>query len=365
MQSDGPFGSDRRAASDGGSASSGRDAAMRFDERSRAADGHQSGDRGLALEDRLRAAFDAGRIGVFEWPVHEAATPPTDELLARLGLPKGLKSTAGPDDHPEDVELLNAIRQRALSGAERFIDFEFRYFEPSGQTRWLQVRSELCTSAAGKDERLVGIVFDVTGHKKREDQLRLLAREANHRTLNIFSVIHNLVTAANGAASDNFRNALLGRIEALARAHWALAAERWKGAELRTLMERAIGPYRGNKAERIELRGPPCQFPASEAEAITLVIHELATNAAKYGSLSGERGVVSVEWEADHGRVRIAWTESGGPRVRRPQSEGFGTQFIERIVEGGLAGTVKFDWRATGLRCDLTFPIPRGWKTLP
>jgi two-component sensor histidine kinase len=149
-------------------------------------------------------------------------------------------------------------------------------------------------------------------------------------------------------------------MDALARTHDLLFESHWRGAELRSLAA-ALQPFGGARAEAIEIDGAPVALSARQALSLSLVLHELATNAAKYGALSVPHGRVRLSWEvepADRGRrVRLRWQEHGGPPVTAPEAAGFGTQLIRRAFGYELDGTADLTFESEGLRLEATFPL--------
>ena len=147
-----------------------------------------------------------------------------------------------------------------------------------------------------------------------------------------------------------------GRIRALSRAHTILSLSRWQGADMRGLVEEELAPYRTGEAAKVETSGPNVSLQPAAAQSLALALHELVTNAAKYGALSSISGRLNLSWELNPGTLVVKWTESGGPPTQAPSSPGFGTRIITASVEGQLAGKVVFDWRPEGLQCVLSVP---------
>jgi two-component sensor histidine kinase/CheY-like chemotaxis protein len=150
--------------------------------------------------------------------------------------------------------------------------------------------------------------------------------------------------------------AVEGRIQALSRAHTVLAQSRWQGADLGGLVEEELAPFRTGDSSQISLQGPRVLLQPTPAQTLALALHELATNAAKYGALSCT-GTVKLAWEVNAGTLSIHWTEAGGPAASKPASQGFGTRLILASVEGQLGGEAKFDWHPDGLTCTLSVPL--------
>jgi CheY-like chemotaxis protein len=147
-----------------------------------------------------------------------------------------------------------------------------------------------------------------------------------------------------------------GRIRALSRAHTILSLSRWQGADMRGLVEEELAPYRTGETTKVETSGPNVSLQPAAAQSLALALHELVTNAAKYGALSSMAGRVDLAWELTPGALVLRWTESGGPPTQPPASPGFGTRIITASIEGQLAGQTVFEWRPEGLQCVLSVP---------
>nr|WP_276571641.1 HWE histidine kinase domain-containing protein [Bradyrhizobium sp. dw_78] len=203
------------------------------------------------------------------------------------------------------------------------------------------------------DGNVVGAVNcfqDITERKRSEAQIVNLAHEAEHRTKNILSTVLATVRLSHSDTSDDLKRLIEGRINALARVHGLFVQSRWTGAELHNLVTQELSPYCGQTVERVRIDGPPLLLEPNTAQTIAISLHELATNAAKYGSLSVADGRVEIAWSrtAD-GRLSLRWIESGGPADTPPAHRGFGTRVMENIIAHQLRGEVHFDWREQGL----------------
>ena len=211
------------------------------------------------------------------------------------------------------------------------------------------------------DGNIVGAVNcfqDITERKRTEAQIINLAHEAEHRTKNILSTVLATVRLSHSDTVADFKQLIEGRIDALAKVHALFVQSRWAGAELRSLVTQELLPYRDETEARVRIDGPPVMLEPYSAQAIAITLHELATNAAKYGSLSGADGRVEIAWSrmAD-GRLSLRWIELGGPTVTQPTRRGFGTRIMENIIAGQLKGKVHFDWRDQGLSCEIVLPL--------
>ncbi|HVZ99300.1 MAG TPA: response regulator [Caulobacterales bacterium] len=182
----------------------------------------------------------------------------------------------------------------------------------------------------------------------------LLAREVDHRAKNALAVIQSIVTLTRAETSTDFAQAVHGRIHAMARAHSLLAQSRWDGADFTRLINEELEPYAA--IDRLRVSGPVVLIKPMVAQNIALAIHELATNAAKYGALSAPDGRVKVDWELDGDCLKVRWAESGGPAVTKPSKIGFGAKVIRAGVTAQLGGEVDFEWRKAGLVCTMLLP---------
>jgi two-component system, chemotaxis family, CheB/CheR fusion protein len=206
-------------------------------------------------------------------------------------------------------------------------------------------------------------MVDITDRKRSENEKDLLARELSHRVKNILAVVQALTMQADGRTRsiDEFRQSLVGRLQALSRAHSILLDTRWRSADLETLVEQMVGPYRTVRPEAIAIEGEPAALTPSQGLGLSLVLHELATNAAKYGVLSHPEGRLDVSWRVERGNpgryVRLLWQERGGPPIEAPTEKGFGTRLIERACTYELGGEVELNYGSGGLRCEVTFPL--------
>ena len=156
---------------------------------------------------------------------------------------------------------------------------------------------------------------------------------------------------------DSLKEAIEGRIEALATVHSLFVQSRWTGAELGTLVKQELSPYSGDGERRTQIDGPPVMLKPDAAQAMAMALHELATNAAKYGALYVAEGQVRVDWSpAPDGQLVFRWTEVGGPPVRPPTRRGFGTKAMETMIRGHVGGDMRLDWHPDGLACEITLP---------
>jgi two-component sensor histidine kinase/PAS domain-containing protein len=215
-------------------------------------------------------------------------------------------------------------------------------------------------------ERFAVLFLNVTERKASEERQALLAREVDHRAKNALAVVQAALRLTKAPDVPSYVRAISGRVGALARAQTLLADDRWAGADLCTLVGGEVAAFLGTAeagGPRVELDGPTVALPAGVAQPLAMAMHELATNAVKYGALSVPAGRVSVSWRlfgGPPGTLRLGWIEAGGPPVEGPPDrQGFGSRVLDGTVRGQLGGAVSFDWRRPGLVCDMEVPLAR------
>lgn len=308
---------------------------------------------------RLRLAIDAGRMAVWQVDAERGVTP-SPELNHMLGFPEDARPSIrefAKLNLPGELERVREIAQAAAVRGERYFEAEYRMRRTDGEVRWLLVRAELVPEREGQARGAIGVAMDITDRKDSEERLKLLAREVDHRANNLLAVVQGTVQLSQAETPEALRTVLLGRITALGRAHQLLSEARWEGADLRRLVEEELLAFSLGEAARVTIEGPDVALSPAAAQALAMSLHELATNAAKYGSLSVPAGGVTVSWSRRaRGALAIRWAETGGPPVARPSRRGLGTAMLARALSGPLGGKTKLDWRPEGLVCDLELP---------
>ena len=207
---------------------------------------------------------------------------------------------------------------------------------------------------------MVGAAVDITKRKDVEGQRDLLVAELSHRVKNTLATVVSIArqSFAKGATLDSARKSFEGRLRALAQTHTRLAEANWESVPLAALIEDEIAPYRDESGNNLVTDGPPVSFTPKQAVVLGMAFHELATNAAKYGALSGKSGTVHVAWQcAADGTLVLDWRERGGPPVSPPKRAGFGRLLLERALAADLKGDVTLDFRPEGLACRITLPL--------
>jgi two-component system CheB/CheR fusion protein len=214
-------------------------------------------------------------------------------------------------------------------------------------------------TAEGRIDGIVLTFMDVTSLVRAEEHQRALVAELNHRVKNMLTVVMSLAMQILARNEDPaaFANAFLDRLHALSRTYELLSNENWSDVSLRTIVQQELGPF---SEERISIDGPQVMLQPKPALSFGMVLHELATNAVKYGALSGDKGRVAVRWTANDGRLQFDWIETGGPAVEQPQWRGFGSELLEQEVGFGLDGRLSFKFHRDGVRVRADVPLEGG-----
>jgi PAS domain S-box-containing protein len=229
--------------------------------------------------------------------------------------------------------------------------------EENGQPRvWLSTKTPL-RDANGDVAGIVGVSLEITERKRIEDRLRQMVHELNHRVKNTLATVQAIAGQTLRRAEPALRQILEDRLMALAAAHDVLTREGWAGADLNEVVAASLAPYGAGGDGQFRFSGPPLRLVPRAALALAMGLHELATNAVKYGALSAETGTVRVQWIIAGQRLRLTWSESGGPPVAPPSRHGFGTQLIERSVARDLVGTASIDFAPDGVTCIIDAPL--------
>jgi PAS domain S-box-containing protein len=209
---------------------------------------------------------------------------------------------------------------------------------------------------SGKLIGAVNMLVDITTRKQAEERLMLLTQEVDHRSNNLLAVIQAMLRLTKADTAEEFQAAFQGRLSALANVQRLFSVSRWTGASLKTIVEEELRPYAANDARRVSITGSDVRLPATLAQAIAVSVHELATNAVKYGSLSKPGGKIDIRWQTDAtDNLLLHWTESGGPRTAEPVRKGFGVGAVDGVIRT-LSGSISRHWKPEGLVCELSFP---------
>ena len=256
------------------------------------------------------------------------------------------------EDH---IAAQNAVAAALNGGKGRFVGF---CPTRSGKPKWWDVLVTPIPGEDGRPEFLLSISRDVTEQRQAAENQALLMREVDHRAKNVLAVVQAILHLTPRDTPERYAKALEGRIASLARAHTLLARGKWTGVDLRQLAADELNHYTHDGNERVCLDGPDVMLEPGSVQPLGMILHELATNAAKYGAFSSPAGRASLSWwfVAATGELELRWIETGGPSVPPPSRRGFGSTLIETNARRQLKGELLMDWQPTGLRCSIRLP---------
>jgi PAS domain S-box-containing protein len=316
----------------------------------------------FASKARLQIAMDAAQLGWWRYdPRHRVFSGDTRakeifDVTAALTPIEEIKQRV----HPHDAETFWAASKEALDPADPNPHaIEFRLQRGDGKVRWAEVHWLAYFEGAGREggsASVVGTVADITERKEREEQVHLLMREVNHRAKNMLSVVDSIAHQTAARDPAHFIERFSERIQALSANQDLLVRNEWNGVEIADLVHAQLAHFAGLIGSRIAVRGPELRLKAASAQAIGLALHELATNAGKYGALSTARGRVDISWWSAGDTFAIGWTERDGPPVSAPTRRGFGTVVMEAMAGRSVDGKVDLDYPPSGLTWRLTCP---------
>jgi PAS domain S-box-containing protein len=322
-----------------------------------------------ALEERNMQLSLAGRaalVGSFAYDVDTNDLQISEGFAAIHGLPQGTTRTTLEEwrvgVHPEDLGRVEELRRRAFREHRGEYGTEYRIVRPTGEVRWIEARCFFSFGRDGRAERMVGVNIDVTGRKRADEHQRMLVAELDHRVKNVLATVSAVASRTQdaGLSGADFAAALAGRIQSMAATHELLSCRQWKGVSVRELVRRELAPYMTRS--NTELDGPELTLCPESAQAVSMVLHELTTNAAKHGALSTDNGRVCVRWgdvmkANPDARICIEWREEAGLPVRPPNRSGYGMEVIRDLIPYQLDGTVALAFAPAGVRCEITIPV--------
>jgi PAS domain S-box-containing protein len=286
--------------------------------------------------DGIITSWNAGAERIFGYTMKEAIGQPITIVIPE-------------DRQAEEREILTRIKR-----GERIEHFETVRRRKHGSLIIVSLTISPVKNAEGKIVGASKIARDVTEQRRSQEQITTLAREAEHRSKNLLATVQATVNLSQSDTPEGLKQAIEGRILALANVHSLFVETRWIGADFSTIARQELAPYSQKDERRVRIDGPPVVLEPNTAQVMAVTLHELATNAVKHGSLSETKGHVDLQWQhkAD-GQLIVRWTETAGPAVQMPTRQGFGSRVIKQLI-GQLRGTSHFDWRPEGLVCEIT-----------
>jgi PAS domain S-box-containing protein len=314
---------------------------------------------------QLDLAHRAARVGSYTYDIKHRTMRILRASAAIYGLPHSTMEIStqqwGKRVHRDDVARLRAEQIRAFKEKRREVVSEFRFVRPGGEIRWVEARSLVAYDDNGRAERMTGVYIDVTERRKTEEYKSLLIAELDHRVKNVLACVAAVAQRSRecSRSADEFLEVLNGRINSLANTHALLSRSSWEGVGLGELVRSELAPCASNGNSLIE--GPDIVVAAEATQPLAMVLHELTTNATKYGALSSRRGRVSVCWRRKSSRgsqdhLSLEWRESGGPPIAIPGPPGYGSSVIRELIPYELGGSVHYDFAPEGVRCRLEIP---------
>jgi PAS domain S-box-containing protein len=314
-------------------------------------------------KDRLQLAFDATRLGWWRYdPLRHVGSGDArfkevfDVTADEISIEDLMKRV-----HPEDAERFWANRQAALNPAnpKPYVHHEFRVRWRDSTVRWVEANALAYFEGVGSERRAVsfgGTVQDITERKEREEKEYLLMREVNHRAKNMLSVVDSIAHQTAARNPGDFIERFSQRIQALSANQDLLVRNEWKGVDIADLVRAQLAHFADLIGSRIGLRGPKLRLKPASAQAIGLALHELATNAGKYGALSTGAGRVGISWGNVGDIFTMNWTEREGPPISAPERRGFGTIVMDAMAARSVDGTVHLDYPPSGVTWRLSCP---------
>ena len=314
---------------------------------------------------QLALAGKAGLVGTYAHDFNTDMMQVSEGYAAIHGLPEGTTESSRSEwkrrVHPEDLTRKVAVESKAIRERRGEYSAEYRIAR-HGEVRWIESRGFISYDSDGSPQRIIGVNIDITERKQAEEHQRVLIAELDHRVKNVLATVSAVAgqTLATSSSMSHFVAALDGRIRSMATAHELLSTRQWQGMPMAELLRREFAAYASSNNTKID--GPEIMLSAEAGQAMAMVIHELVTNAAKYGALSTQSGHVSVRWYRKlNGSPQfvLVWQETGGPRVEAPRKSGYGTGVVRDLIPYEFGGTVDLSFAPEGVRCRLEIPFDR------
>ncbi|WP_104667084.1 PAS domain-containing sensor histidine kinase [Ensifer adhaerens] len=260
-----------------------------------------------------------------------------------------------------DIPELRRLLEEVIPKSAAVVDYEVEHDFPSIGRRTMLVSAHRLFRPENNSRFLLLSIVDATQRRKREDEQAVLLGEIRHRMKNLLALVQALArqTTADGRSGEEYKDAFLGRFNTLVRAHDAAYTQEDQ-ADLKEVVERTLNPYSEGTGAIVIEPGPSVVLEPGQVVSLSMVLHELATNAIKYGALSTSTGKIQIEWETETAsppRLRLSWRESGGPPVTPPTTAGFGTRLVQFSVSQELGGQVELNYQPEGLVVEIVSPL--------
>ena len=314
---------------------------------------------------QLTLAARAGLVGTYAYDADTEIMQISEGYAAIHGFPEGTTEIARSEClagvHPDDIGRVVQARNEAFRECRHEYRVEYRIIRPGGELRWVETRCFISYGSGGHPQRVVGVSIDITERKRVEEQQRTLAAELDHRVKNALATVSAVVsqTQQGSRSVADFVTALDGRIRSMATTHELLSSHEWQGVSLMELVGRELAPFATRN--NTEINGPGILLKPEAAQAMAMVLHELATNAAKYGALSIQNGRVAIRWDRHlngdpRSHLVFEWQEVGGPPIVALDKPSYGTSTIRDLIPYEFGGKVDLALAPEGVRCRLELP---------
>jgi PAS domain S-box-containing protein len=318
---------------------------------------HLAEQRQAESEARLRLAIDAAQLAVWEVDVTAGTVTGSVELNRLCGFPDDATPTLEEFRSryaPGEAERMAREAAETMGRGEMRLQAEIHHIWPDGTEKWLLMRAQVVPVTAGANQRVTGVLMDITERKRQEEALSLVSHELRHRIKNSLTVVAALARRAILSKDDPVKadDDFMGRVTALGAATDLAFGRAGEVVDLDELVKKVLSPYAQSGTARVILEGPPIVVPGQLASKLALAVHELSTNALKYGALSVPAGHVSVTWSVSNDELLLRWQEHGGPEVAGPTTPGFGSRLLQRGIFSA-PDRATLTYAVNGVRCEI------------
>jgi PAS domain S-box-containing protein len=310
-------------------------------------------------------ALDVARLGTWDWNITTNEVVWSEGHFALHGYQpdevrpsyEAWRDRIHPDDLQQTEDAINGAREAGIAYHQIY-----RALHPNGDVVWCEARAIFERDKAGRPVRMIGVAMDITEHKSAEERQKLMLTELHHRVKNSLATVQAVagLSARQASSMEAFCSSFTRRLVAMSRTHTLLVSSNWQRIGLNQLLINEVSSFDARHS-RVELSGPLISLPSEIALTLGLAIHELTTNAAKYGSLSVPDGRLAITWSLGPAHagseLRICWREYGGPEVKSPTRQGFGSVLLQRVFAAIPGGGVDVRYLRTGIEVDLTIPL--------
>ena len=307
---------------------------------------------------RHALTLEAGKVGSYVWDISTGTVVANDIMRRMYGFDPVKTLNIEEFYAVINPEHIGSVRAAVEATFKDGVDYATEFRVNSG--RWLSARGRVYQrNAAGDPLVMMGVNIDITEARQAAEHTRHLLRELNHRVKNTLAMTQSLArqTLKRSPDPQAFIEAFSGRLRTLSEAHTLLAERDWAGIGIVELVDSQVGPYVIHGTDRLTVRGDDVQLPPDHALGLGIILHELASNAARFGALSVDEGKLQVTWTIENEAVSLRWSESDGPAVSRTHDSGFGSRLIQRSLDKILGSQVTLEFAPGGVQAAISFPL--------